>query len=80
VLVFVLVVGSAIGLFYYLRIVVAMFSQPGAEGLEVGTLPVVALTPASSLVLAVLTFLLLWFGVYPAPLIRMIQSAVGSLI
>jgi NADH-quinone oxidoreductase subunit N len=80
VLVFVLVVGSAIGLFYYLRIVVAMFSQPGAEGLEVSAPPVVALAPASGLVLAVLTFLLLWFGVYPAPLIRMIQSAVGSLI
>jgi NADH:ubiquinone oxidoreductase subunit 4 (subunit M) len=41
---------------------------------------VAALTPVSGLILAVLTLLLLWFGVYPAPLIRMIQSAVASLI
>lgn len=80
VLVFVLVVGSAIGLFYYLRIVVAMFSQPAGEGVEAILPSVLVLTPASGLVLAVLTLLLLWLGIYPAPLIRMIQSAVGSLI
>ena len=79
ILVFVLVVGSAIGLFYYLRIVVAMFAPTTGEGVEAVSPSVAALTPVSGLVLAVLTLLLLWFGVYPAPLIRMIQLAVGSL-
>ncbi|HWU36502.1 MAG TPA: NADH-quinone oxidoreductase subunit N [Candidatus Acidoferrum sp.] len=76
--VFVLVVGSAIGLFYYLRIVVAVFAEP-EEGVLAGVPSVRLLTPVSGLALVVLTLLLLWFGVYPAPLIRLIQSVVGSL-
>jgi NADH-quinone oxidoreductase subunit N len=79
ILVFVLVVGSAIGLFYYLRIVVAMFAPPAGESGEAGAASIPMLTPGSRLVLAVLTLLLLWLGVYPAPIIHLIQSAVGSL-
>jgi NADH-quinone oxidoreductase subunit N len=80
ILVFVLVVGSAIGLFYYLRIVVAIFAPLAGEVVEAIAPPLPMLAPVGGLVLVVLTFLLLLFGVYPAPLIRMIQSAVGSLI
>jgi len=80
VLVFILVVGSAIGLFYYLRIVVAMFTPAGEEVVEAVGPSVAVLTPVGGLVLAVLTLLLLWFGIYPAPLIRMIQTAVASLV
>ena len=77
-LVVVLVVGSAIGLYYYLRIVVVMFAPatPGPE--ETPALaPVFPL--AGRVVLAVLTFLLAWFGVYPAPLMRLIQATVAHL-
>ena len=80
VLVFVLVAGSAIGLFYYLRIVVAMFARPAEDAPKGASPAIAALAPVSGLVLAVLTLLLLWLGLYPAPLVRVIQSAIGSLI
>jgi NADH-quinone oxidoreductase subunit N len=73
----VLVVSSAIGLYYYLRIIVAMFQEPErgisreAKGMPAG-IPV-------SLALGWLMLLLLWLGIYPTPLITMIQSAIAGL-
>ncbi|HBY95616.1 MAG: NADH-quinone oxidoreductase subunit N [Ardenticatenaceae bacterium] len=70
-LVIILVIASAIGLFYYLRIIVVMYLPPPVEeeGLAAPSLPL-----ASSLVLAVLLLFLIWFGVYPTPLIDLIQA------
>jgi NADH-quinone oxidoreductase subunit N len=66
-----LVINSVIGLFYYLRIVVAMFT---------GTADERAATQRTSrsggFVLAVLTILLVWLGVYPGPLLDIIKEAV----
>ena len=76
-LVIVLVVSSAIGLYYYLRIVVAMYLQPLPE--QTAPAAPLAWPLAGSLVLAALTLLLVWLGVYPAPLINMIQAAAASL-
>ncbi len=76
-LVFVLVVSSVIGLFYYLRVILAMFAHlPESESArEQGShLPV-----WGSLILAVLTVLLVWLGVYPSPITRFIQTIVASL-
>jgi NADH-quinone oxidoreductase subunit N len=67
-LIVVLVLTSTIGLFYYLRILVVLYS-PSSER-EASTQRVV---PASGVVLALLTALLIWFGVYPVPLLDMIQ-------
>ena len=67
-LIVVLVMTSTIGLFYYLRILVALYS-PSSER-EASAQRVV---PASGVVLAFLTALLIWFGVYPIPLLDMIQ-------
>jgi len=67
-LVIILGMTSTIGLFYYLRILVVLYSAPPER--ETSAQPVV---PASGFVLAVLTALLLWFGMYPAPLQDMIQ-------
>ena len=67
-LVIILVTTSTIGLFYYLRILVALYSAVPAR--QVFIQPV---APTSGVVLALLTALLLWFGVYPAPLQDMIQ-------
>jgi NADH-quinone oxidoreductase subunit N len=75
-LVIILIANSAIGLYYYLRIVVAMF-RDAAQEISV-TVP--SLSLAGSAVLAGLTLLLVWLGVYPAPLIRMIQTMIESLI
>jgi NADH-quinone oxidoreductase subunit N len=60
----VLVISSAIGLVYYLRIVATMYSPLDQASVK-------ALPPASvagSLALVVLTLLLLRFGVVPQPL------------
>ncbi|MGD0765974.1 MAG: NADH-quinone oxidoreductase subunit N [Dehalococcoidia bacterium] len=71
-LVIILVATSVIGLFYYLRIIVAMYSQPAEEARATGPLPLPS--PSETLVLAMATSLALWLGVYPAPLIHIIPS------
>ena len=77
-LIFVLVVTSTVGLFYYLRILVAMYKSPTETGKAVpATLP--TLSPSGSLALAGLTALLVWIGVYPGPFLDVIQRAVSSL-
>jgi len=77
-LVLVLVAGSALGLFYYLRIVVAMFAAP-AESPAGTTAAAGGVVPASGLVLVLLAVLLVWFGVYPALFLRLIAAAVAGL-
>jgi NADH-quinone oxidoreductase subunit N len=72
-LVLVLAITSGIGLYYYLRVVVALYSQP--ERL-VPAEP--SLGPVPRLLLAVLTSLLLWFGVFPGALLRLIRDVVVS--
>ena len=64
-LVVILVVNSAIGLFYYLRIIVAMYR----ETLREVPLPLPSSALSGNIALAALTLLLLWFGIYPVALI-----------
>ena len=68
-LILILVISSVIGLFYYLRIVVTMYARvreeaPHAELHAVG----------GSCVLVALTILLIWLGVYPSPLLKVIRT------
>ncbi len=72
-LVITLVVTSGIGLFYYLRVVVALFS-PAPAG---QTLPTNASPAAFSgaVVLSVTTCLLVWLGCTPEFLVRLLQRA-----
>jgi len=65
------------GLFYYLRIVVVLYQQPTAGDRAHEPIPLRA--PAAKLALAALTVILVWLGVYPTPLLRVIQTAIGSL-
>lgn len=68
----VLVISSIIGLFYYLRIINVLYAQtPTGVSLPV-TAPRISLMGGT--ILAVLTLLLIWLGVYPSPLIRLIQG------
>ncbi|HZT69199.1 MAG TPA: NADH-quinone oxidoreductase subunit N [Terriglobia bacterium] len=76
-LIFILVVTSVIGLFYYLRILVAMYKSPAEAGEAAAAVP--SLSHSGSYALAALTVLLLWIGVYPAPLLDAIHHAVLSL-
>ncbi|WP_340123980.1 NADH-quinone oxidoreductase subunit N [Methylobacter svalbardensis] len=63
-----IIVGSGLGLYYYLRIIVVMSMNVEAT----------AIIPAqdwiSTATLAVLTILLVWFGIYPSLLVNVIQS------
>ena len=68
-LIIILVVTSVVGLFYYLRIVAALYAAP-ASGL---TTIAPATSSAGGIVLGTLTGLLLWFGTYPEPLLRLIR-------
>lgn len=69
----ILVINSVIGLFYYLRIIVSLFDRPGEAAASRSSY-------SGSLVLAVLTILLIWIGVYPSPVITLIQRTVSSLM
>ncbi len=64
-----LIVTSAISLFYYLRLIIVMFDEEGKAALRV---PLVFPLKAK-VVVALLVGLLLWWGVYPVQLIRVIE-------
>ncbi len=76
-LILILMITSTIGLFYYLRVVVVLYQQPAAG--DQTREPIPRQAPAATLVLAALTVILVWLGVYPTPLLRVIQAAIGSL-
>ncbi|WP_257668707.1 NADH-quinone oxidoreductase subunit N [Parapedobacter tibetensis] len=69
---FVLVIGSVIGLYYYLRIISKMFSgRGGVPRKEQRSHPVFYLV--SVIVLSLLTLFIIWFGVYPSGLIYFVD-------
>jgi NADH-quinone oxidoreductase subunit N len=73
-LIFVLALTSVIGLFYYLRIVVTLFSEvpePQSSMQRIGW--------GTALVLGGLAVLLIGFGVYPGPLLNLIRATIGGL-
>ncbi len=68
-----LIIGSAIGLYYYIRIIIVMFMRHDEE-------PITgkrdrAVSTIDGLVLAALAGVLIWLGVYPGPMIGVIQAA-----
>jgi NADH-quinone oxidoreductase subunit N len=75
-LVLTLVINSAIGLFYYLRVVTALFAQGEEEKEHAAE----AIPAAAGLVMLVLTVLLVWLGVYPSPLIELLKKTVAGLL
>lgn len=71
----VLVIGSVIGLYYYLRVIVVMMRQ------EEDVVPAIHLSRTSSLLagslaLLVLTIMIIWLGTYPDWLLRIVNSLV----
>jgi NADH-quinone oxidoreductase subunit N len=71
-LIVILVATSVAGLFYYLRIVVALYADPAER-----VAPAPAVSRSAALVLAVLAILVIWFGVYPTPLLDLIRAFTG---
>ncbi len=74
-LVIALVLTSGIGLFYYLRVVIAMYSRLSEKALSVGS-PYRIAVPGS-LALSVLMVFLFWFGVLPTAFIELIRRMIG---
>ena len=64
------VVNSGISAFYYLRVLVAVYAPPEAD-----TEPLPGAKPLAAIALALCTTVILAFGVYPAPLIRLADFA-----
>lgn len=84
-LVIILVINSVIGLFYYLRVIITMFSrQEEFEHFISTDAESKVFTPALSLLsgacLAILTILLVWIGVYPSPFINFINAIAAAII
>ncbi len=76
VLVIILAVNSAASLYYYLRIVAVQFAAGGEK-----ICPSPPRVPApGGVIIAVLTFVLFWLGIYPATMIRIIHAAIFARI
>ncbi|MCK9397032.1 MAG: NADH-quinone oxidoreductase subunit N [Methylobacter sp.] len=71
-----LIIGSGLGLYYYLRIIVVM--STGME-LSVNDDGKPACKWISYAALAVLTMLVVWFGIYPGYVMDFIQSSSGTM-
>jgi NADH-quinone oxidoreductase subunit N len=74
------VLNSAMGLFYYLRLVILMYAPLPQEASVSTPHAAPSWSWAGGVVLAVLTTLLVWLGVYPAPFLDMIRTTVASLL
>lgn len=81
----VLIVGSGIGLFYYLRLILALFKTDSAEDsvqkaiYAVSANDTIALPLGSRWLITALGGLILLLGIYPTPLIAVIRGMVQSL-
>ncbi len=67
-----LVVSSAIGLFYYLRVMVALYTPASPPTAAIGPI-----RPLGRITLAVLVILLFGLGVYPGPVTDLISAMTG---
>ena len=75
-LLIVLIVTSTIGLYYYLRVVVALYSTAGAEPAP----SLASISVSGSYVLVALALLLVWLGTFPSFVLSIIRQAAASLI
>lgn len=72
-----LIINTAIGLYYYLRIVNVMFTRTLDEETP---MPSSKLPITASIATAVLAILVVFLGVYPSPLMELIQRAVEGVV
>jgi NADH-quinone oxidoreductase subunit N len=72
-LIVILAVTSAIGLFYYLRLMVVMYAEASAA--QVSAVP---LAPAGGVALGFLTAAVLYLGLFPGPFLDAIRSVIAD--
>jgi NADH-quinone oxidoreductase subunit N len=70
-----LVIGSVIGVFYYLRVAITIFRQP-EDGAPAWTF--LPLNPLADVTLVLLSVSLIVLGIFPSPLINLIESVVAQ--
>lgn len=70
-----LVVGSAIGLYYYLRVLLVLCDRTGEQSVATERIEP---TPGR-VTLAVLTLLILWYGIFPESLMSFVRHAVRGI-
>ena len=73
----ILVLGSVISIFYYLRVIVAMYMREAPETTPDEAEPRVPAAVAATL--AALLAVLLWLGVWPGPFLEIVHRTVGAL-
>jgi NADH-quinone oxidoreductase subunit N len=78
-LILLLALASAIGLYYYLRIVVTMYDRL-PEGLRAPAAAGPSVPISGAVTLLALAALLLWLGIYPGPLLNLIRTVVSDVI
>lgn len=76
-LVVTLVISSGISLYYYLRIIVVMYTHSDGKVETPTAAP--SLSLAGKISLAALVLILVWLGVYPSPLLHIIQLITAGL-
>ena len=72
----VLIIGSAIGLYYYLRLIYTMLQQP--HGNIAGDPATAALPTGLNVVMAAMTLAIIYLGVYPTSFIETLQSLAST--
>lgn len=70
-----MVIGSAMGLYYYLRLIIIMV-KPHSESHSAALQPI---SVSATLVVGILTLLTLGLGIYPDPLLTLMRFAVGQI-
>jgi NADH-quinone oxidoreductase subunit N len=73
----IVIIGSGIGLFYYLRVIVTMYLRPDETAAAPAEPPV---SVAGHIVLASMVIAVVWLGVYPAPIIDLIRRTTTTLL
>lgn len=77
----VMILGSAIGLYYYLRVIAVMYyAMPLERGTVLGPTRSSVISSPIHIMLVLLTVLLIWLGIYPAGLIDLIRSTSLSFV
>jgi NADH-quinone oxidoreductase subunit N len=74
-LIIALVIGTSIGIFYYLRVISAMCASRTAEIITLPTSSGCSVRMVAVALLVVLAVLIIWLGIQPLPLLRLLASS-----
>jgi len=73
----ILVLGSVISIYYYLRVIIAMYMRPADDAVREA--PPAQVSFAVGATLTALIAVLLWLGIWPGPFLEIVHRTVGAL-